>query len=144
MSEITVADVWIRQTLMNDGDVAAAVSTRIYPDKVPANGTFPCIVYALYVPEADTIAVGDITVMSNFLYIVKMIVQGGSYIPANAMARKVNQLLHSASGSNAYGAVLACRREQPFRQAESKKVGQIVQEFRSLGGIYRLWVQEAE
>lgn len=128
---------WIYATLSADATLTGLVSTRIYDGLAPQGGALPYVVYN-HMGGADLLGIGAIRVFANGLYQVKAVCKGNSYAPAKAIADQVDELLHGASGATTDGVVLACVREQPLALIEQ----QDGIEYRHVGGIYRLFVQQ--
>lgn len=144
MAEITAAERWLAGVLKSDGDLISLVNGRVYANRVPSTGSYPCILFAFYHPGPDLYAAPDVRVLSSLRYIVRGIVEGESTIAVQPIADAIDRLLQASGGSNVDGVIGNCIREQPFFMPEDQQVGQVIKSWRHLGGIYRLTVQPNE
>lgn len=138
MSEIVRADVWLHGKLSVDATLTAAVSTRIYSYLAPSGTTFPFVVYA-FQGGADVSAIGAIRIMNSGLYQVKAVGQGNSMVAVEAIANRIDALLHGVTGTVSGGVILACVREQPLAYVENSNGIR----YNHLGGLYRIFIQSA-
>lgn len=138
MIENTLIESWLYSRLAGDATLAAAVGGRIYSYVAPATAATPFVVFSAQSPGYDVMGVGTARVMLNSLYQVKVVVQDASFSTATTAAHRIDALLHGATGAPAGGRVLGCVREGPLAYAE---VSDGI-EYRHLGGLYRIWVQE--
>lgn len=138
MIETTLVESWLYSRLSTDAALAAEVGNRIYAYVAPARTATPYVVFSAQSPGFDVMGVGTARVMLNCLYQVKVVVQDASFSGAKKAADRIDELLHGATGTPAGGQVLGCVREGPLAYAE---VSDGV-EYRHLGGLYRIWVQE--
>lgn len=138
MIETTLVESWLYSRLSGDATLVSKVGTRIYAYVAPATADTPFVVFTAQSPGFDVMGVGTARVMLNCLYQVKVVVQDGSFNGAKDAADRIDALLHGATGTPAGGQVLGCVREGPLAYAE---VSDGI-EYRHLGGLYRIWVQE--
>ena len=141
MAETFVADSWLYAVLSGDAQLVALATGGIYghsnPNKTP---TFPFVLFGLQGAGMDVRGVGPARVMAPMVYLVRGISEGNSFGGnLKSIADRIDALLQAASGSAAGGLVLVCVREQPFVLPETGPDGR---QYRHLGGIYRLFVQD--
>ena len=141
MSEPWVADSWLYAVLSGDATLAGLVAARIYahnnPNRTPV---FPYVLFQLQGNGADVRGVGPTRIMAPMVYLVRGIGEGNSFGGnLTTIADRIDTLLQAASGTAAGGVVLSCVREQPFALPEVAGDGR---QYRHLGGIYRLFVQD--
>lgn len=137
--EITTVERWLRATLTGDLTLAALVGDRVFSTIAPRDAAHPLIVYS-FQAGLDTIGVGTARIMSRPLFTIRVVAPSGSFADLEDAARRVDELLHGAldrpvAGS---GLVLSCMREQPLALALMEEGT----EYRQLGGIYRIDVQQ--
>lgn len=138
MIENTLVETWLYGKLSGDATLTAKVGARIYSYVAPTTATTPYVVFSAQSPGFDVMGVGTARVMLNCLYQVKVVVQDASFNTAKDAADRIDELLHGATGTPSGGEVLGCVREGPLAYAEiSDGI-----EYRHLGGLYRIWVQE--
>lgn len=137
MIEIMRVSEWLYETLSSDATLTALVADRMYDGIAPQAATFPYITFN-WQGGADVSAVGGIRIMNNGLWQVKAVVNETSYATILPIADRVDQVLQRASGAVSDGIILACVREQPLALIENSNGVQ----YRHLGGLYRIYVQE--
>jgi hypothetical protein len=135
MTQPTAAETWLYSKLSADATLLGLVSTRIYGYVAPPQTTYPLVIYQ-YQAGHDVGGVSAVRIMSQEVYVVKAVGRDTSFSTLKPIAKRIDELLHRASGSTADGQVLACVREQPFRMVEVEDGI----EYRYLGGIYRIFV----
>jgi hypothetical protein len=135
-SEIVIAERWLNQTLTGD---AALAAMGVHGHLIPKDAALPAIVFVPR-PGLDLVALGGARVFSTLDYIVKGVCQAESLAPLVEAVTKVDALLHGKSGAVTGGRVLSCIRVQPIAYPETSQGKQ----YRHLGGVYRLQVQEEE
>lgn len=138
MIENTLVETWLYGKLSTDATLVAQVGTRIYSYVAPTTATTPYVVFSAQSPGFDVMGVGTARVMLNCLYQVKVVVQDASFSTAKTAANRIDVLLHGTMGYPSGGEVLGCVREGPLAYAEITDGI----EYRHLGGLYRIWVQE--
>lgn len=136
MSEIVRADVWLYGVLSADATLTAAVSSEIHSYLAPSGTTFPYCLYA-FQGGKDVSAIGGIRIMFPGVYQVKAVGQGNSMVGIEAIANRIDTLLHGATGTVSGGVILACVREQPLAYVENSNGIR----YNHLGGLYRIIVQ---
>lgn len=134
--ETLVAETWLAAVLSGDSVLNTAVGGRIYGYVAPQGTPLPFVLFQQQAAR-DVAGVGPSRIMSNLLYIVKVIGQTNSFTSLEAAANRIDAVLQAASGTNVRGAVYACVREAPFALVESTDTGQ----YRHLGGQYRLFAK---
>ena len=88
----------VRAVLAGNGAVAALVSTRIYPDRLPQNVTLPAISYAIY-SEDSIEAMGGMTGLAETIIEVRC--WSSTRLQATAMSDAVRLALASYQGTSA-------------------------------------------
>ena len=137
MHELVIADTWLVATLSGDATIAAAATGGVHDGNAPQGTAAPYVIIA-YQSGSDVVGLGGRRVLTNPLYLVKVVGQAESYADLQPIANRVDQLLHAATGTAAGGRVLSCVRETPVKYPETKNGIP----YRHLGGLYRLQVQE--
>jgi hypothetical protein len=130
---ITVED-WLYETL------SAAVAVPVYSGIAPENAPYAVCVFAyLDSNDLNAIACGEQRVMTRFDYAVRMSDRSESFTTIAAGAQAIDEALQGGKGlSEVGGQVLSCSRESPFVQRETDPNGQ---QYLSLGGVYRIFVE---
>lgn len=103
----------------------------------PPGTEMPYVIVASH-SGADVLGINADRIMSDLLFQVRVIgaaSQMSQLVSANA---EIDNLLGRTSGSANGGFILACFRESPI-QIDQEIAGEI---FSSLGGLYRLYVQQ--
>jgi hypothetical protein len=135
--ELSAASKWLYTTLAADSALAAVVSTRIYADLAPQAAAHPLVVFQ-FQGGVDFQAVGAIRIWSNLELLIRGIDQTTTYTAnLRTIAKRIDAVLHAASGSNVDGVIIACTRLRPFQLTELTDGVQ----YRHLGGFYRLLAQ---
>lgn len=137
-NEVVLVDKWLASVLGADATLSGLVGSRIYSYLAPNGSVFPFIIYA-YQGSIDVIAIGGIRIMNNGVYQVKSVGQSNSMVAQEAIANRIDTLLHGKTGTVAGGIVLACVREQPIAYVENLNGLR----YNHLGGLYRTIVQSA-
>ena len=127
--------------LKGDATINGLIGQRVYMNEVPDDAAYPVILAHMYAPSPDTRALGNVRVMANMMYIIRAIAKGSSTISVEPIANRLDQIFEDNAGANIAGVIGASVREMPFFMSEEAKVGNSIQQFRHLGGIYRLTVQ---
>ena len=134
--EIAAVAEFLYDTLSAD---AVGVANRVYEDLAPRGTATPFVVFQSYLPGRDLMVVGTNRVFVDGLWIVKAVTKGLSYQPLITIADSIDQALHGEQfETKTDGYVLGCVRDQVLRYPELNDGI----EWRHLGGIYRIWVQE--
>lgn len=129
---------WLYTVLSGDATITGLVGSRIYDGLAPQGAALPFVVFN-FQGGVDLRGVGTVRVFNSGLYQVKAICQGESYAPAAAIADRIDELIHGNRGSVSDGSVVDCVREQPLTLIEQQNGVQ----YRHVGGLYRIIVQEA-
>lgn len=140
-SESLIADEWLVAILSADATISAAVGARIYSEMAPEDAIFPCIIFSMRPTARDVMGVGPNRIMAHLVYSIQAVGQYESYSPLQAIADRIDVLLHGAKGNVASGAgsVLGCVRDGELRYPEVEDGVQ----YRHLGGLYRIMAQKA-
>lgn len=134
--ELLAADDWIHDVLTADPDLAGLVDGRVYVDLI--RGALPAIVFSVDSPGVDTIGVGGVRIMARPTYTVKVVGQGGSFVPLRPIADRIDVLMHGNHDAAATGGIVFSGvRETPLHYTTLEEGIT----YRHLGGTYRLHVQ---
>lgn len=131
---------FIMDTLIADPVLTAALSTTssIFELPAPEETVYPIVGISCLSPGVVVQGVGNVEIMHNQLWLVRGIVEGTDSEPLVPIGRRIHALLEgSQTQALPDGTLEACYRTQAFRLAQISGGRQ----FRSLGGIYRLFVQ---
>jgi hypothetical protein len=139
VSAVALAESWIYWVLSNDATLAGLVGTQIYTGVAPEGATYPLLVVQ-YLSALDTVAMDNERVLTNIRYGVHCADRVGSILHLDAIAARVDQVLHGQSNytfpTGAY--MLNCQREQPI-----STFGEVAGvQTRELVNIYALVIQE--
>lgn len=132
--EVEVVAAWLGARL---GSNAVGVANRIFEGVAPPNTAYPLVRFA-YMGGSDVNTLNGARVMQSGIWLVAAVAQASNYSALTTIAALIDSRLHRQTLTLADdGIVLACVREQPFRQIENQD-GVI---YRSLGGLYRIYAQ---
>lgn len=132
-TELTTIKTWLYAKLADD---AAGVGDRVYDSLAPRSATYPLVIFQ-FQGGHDTFGVGTARILSQGTWLVKGVEKAKGFGTLKTIAGTIDSLLHASSGTAGGGTVLACVREQPFMMVEN----QDGEEYRHLGGIYRILAQ---
>lgn len=135
--EATRIDRWLFETLTGDAALTAAVGSRVYSDLAPDKAAMPYVVFSMQTADRDVQGIGTERFLVQPVYLVKAVGAGVSYEPLEAIADRIDAVLQGGAGSVTGGLIHACIREQMVRYPEVDAG----QQFRHLGGLYRIWAQ---
>lgn len=136
-TETLVIEGWINSTLLADTTITNAVGQRVAEGQAKEDWVepiYPMILFQEQSPPRDIHGVGATIIMVEGLYLIKAIVEGDSYVPAQPLAERINFLFHDKTVATAGGEIFSSVRERPFRMPE---VDSGV-DYRHLGAIYRI------
>lgn len=142
MAEETFAVDTVIYTLLNaDPTLTALIAGRIYSETIPADGGYPCILFAHY-RGRDTNAVGGgRRVLSRFEYVIRAITKGSdSYQQASAIASRMDDLLVTINQSvtvNGNTYFLGGMERVHSLRSQEEEDGE---RYNYLGGIYETFV----
>lgn len=88
----------VRAVLAADASVAALVSTRIYPDRLPQNVTYPAITYEINFNASYEAMDGILGLAESF---VEVVCWSATRLQATALAEAVRLALTSYQGTSA-------------------------------------------
>ena len=139
-AELLTADEALYEALAGDAALVAELADGadgIYQGSVPDGGALPAVVFAPQTDGADVVAWPAHRVATGVTYLVKVVVEGRSFVPARAAAIRLDAVLNGlgpvdVDGGRLHGAV----RVGPFRLNEDTATGK----YRHEGGLYRLLV----
>lgn len=129
---VTVIDSWLYSKLSTDSALSELVGDRLIGTLAGGNVVTPYVVWFLS-SARDISTVPTIRVQVDALYTVKAVGEGSSWDEVQAVASRVDALLHGANDTTATGSV-ACVRESIVQYAEVDSGTQ----YRHLGGIFRV------
>ena len=130
---------WLYGILINDITLSGSIGSAIYTGTAPA-GASPPYVLINHLTGRDVMGVGTTRVMTHLIYQVKVVGETQSFVALEAIADRIDVLLHGASGESAgmpgtLGAeLLSCVRTGTVSYAEEAEG----RPYRHLGGIYEL------
>lgn len=120
---------WIGDTLVADPVLTGKVHNGIV-----GAADYPAVVFEP-VSNRSIAVVGGANIMSEALYLVKVVGEGRSMAQLRAMANAVYSRLHDATGSNADGEVWACHRDEEMNLPPDVVNGKI---YRTLAQRFRI------
>ncbi len=133
---LMTAETWLAQTIKGDAELQALIGERVHIDYVPNGSEYPLVVLSfISAPPVTNLSVD--VVMFDEIWLVKVWVEGNSYVPAAAILEKIQALLHKASGSAANGSVIGCTQEELFRLAENEGD----KHYKCFGQYFRIYTQ---
>lgn len=145
--ELTRADLFVWDRLANDATLFAALGSPggsekgVFGERAPQGSTLPYVVFSVAAEGPDRRSLGGGRIAVRPLYLVRAYAQTRSWQGIlKTLADRIDARLHLPAFVGAVagdGRVGGCLRESAFRQVE-EEAGQ---EFRALGGFYRLWVE---
>lgn len=139
MSETLVAERWLTDILSNDATLTGLINGRVYGYVAPDDSELPLVVFKFF-DGADETGVGAVRLYSALQYIVEVIGEGESFVALETIANRVDVLLHGKNNLLVDGGnIIECIRVRPTASVEVIEGGV---QYRHLGGIYQLMVQE--
>jgi hypothetical protein len=130
---VDIADRWLLATLTGDSTLSTMVGGRISGDEYPTEWANPLVHFDMS-STRDIYGVGAVRIGVQAVYLVKVIGEGSSYAALRPIARRVDELLHDARATTAYGHI-ECWREAAVRYGETM----VGVRYRHLGGMYRVF-----
>lgn len=134
LEPVEIIDPWLYTTLANDPEIRSQVAGRIAADGAFGPTGTPFITWTMNSSRDIQQAQGS-TLWNESLYLVKVVGQGGSYVPITPIAKRINtplDMVTNAPGPN--GGFITIRRDRLVRMPE---VDDNVQ-YRHLGAIWRI------
>lgn len=129
-----IIDPWLYATLSGDPALAGLVSGRISGTLSVDTLAVPYVTFLMQ-SSRDIAGVGGTRISTDNLYAVKAVAQTGTWDDVNAIAQRIDALLHRPSAVMTQGSgSLSCIREQIIQYPEVEEGLQ----YRHLGGIYRI------
>lgn len=140
LTSVAIAETWLFARLTTDPPLAALVGTRLFAGIAPEGTDYPLLTYQ-GATGADTTAPGMRRIITQMTYDVHMAVREASIAALDAIAARVDALLHGQQAyqfpSGAY--TVAC-----YRTALVPLAGQVAGvQTRELIASYTIIVQEA-
>lgn len=136
-----VGQEWLNARLAGDAALRSILSvpsgqSRVAMGVAPsAWGAGPFVTFSPQVPMADVLGTGTARIMGAGEFLVRAGGQPTAWGAIKAAAKRIDALLHGATGTTADGEVIACvRMEDHFMQSEERP-GEV---FYFLGGQYRV------
>jgi len=131
--DIDTVDKWLVDTLKNNGAVAALVGARVYFDVAPVEAVMPCIIITM-ADERDVAFVGNITAQTNFVYNVKAVNTGGSFVSCYSIRKAADAALKAACSITANIGVIRTGGARFTEQVANVKYNYLVSIWRVLAG----------
>jgi len=125
------AEAWITDVLNGN---AALVGDRVYAYMAPPDAVFPYIVFN-FVSGVPLAVVNAIKIWEEMIYQVKAIGKTSSPASLEAIATKIEELLHRKQGTVTNGEVLTSQHEAAVSYPE---LGDNGVRYHHLGGLYRI------
>lgn len=119
-------------------NVTANVGGRIYGHTVPEGAIYPLVLFTLAGNADNRETVEGFILWSEMVYAVRIIDEVESFAPLEVGAAAIRAALHRVEGTNVSGEIIQCLEQSPYQLIEIRPDGS---EVRSLGGIYRPYVQ---
>lgn len=131
---VSVAEAWLLDVLAGDATLVGLVGSRFVSTLAPVgNLALPCVSWSL-MSSRDITAVGGEIIDTESIYLVKAIVMGASWTPAEPIADRIHTLIHGKSVTFSGTSSLTCVRDRIHQRPE--EVGG--QQYRHLGGMYKI------
>lgn len=138
-TETLTGAIWINQRLTGDATLMAMLGEapqRVWHPMAAEGAVVPYVVFTDAAPH-DVLGVGGGRIMTDMLYTVRGVAESSDLDSLKGVARRIDFLLHNASGPADDGTVLWCVRMNPVSTPELRAGRQ----WSGLGGVYKLWVQ---
>jgi len=133
---IPAARKFLYGLLAADPTIAAAVGTRIFPERVPAGQAYPAIVYSL-LAAVPVIWMGPRPVYTHLECQILATDEGESLATVTPIANAVDQAMRGAHGTNSAGEVFATQQTSEIHYVDDS--GGVA--YQRLGAQYRLEAQ---
>lgn len=138
-TELWTVEKFINDTLKADIEIASLVGVRVYSELIPprmvsSEATYPCIVFQSMAP-VDINGANTTRIAVSDIFAVKAIGKD-SFASVDAIAARIDELLHGVRLELSEGVVFTSIREQPLSYTE---VDNGVAYFYR-GGLYRVLV----
>lgn len=131
---VEIIDTWLYATLSQDPDLAALVGDNV-TGTLSANPLTPPYAHFMLQSSLDVRGVGGYRISTDNLYVVKGVVQGGSWDDVLPIASRIDYLLHRPTATMASGGgSLTCVRDSTIQAVEVEDGLQ----YRHLGGVYHI------
>ena len=137
-TETIPAETYLYNVLSGDSQLASYGITGYFNGSVPSLQAGPYILYT-FISASDNTTMEGYRVNVPIRYIVRAVTQTRDYASLQAMADRIDALLHRSSGTAAGHSIDACVREAPYELIEDR--GDL--QWRHLGGRYRIWVSSS-
>jgi hypothetical protein len=131
---VEVIEPWLFSLLSLDATLEGMVGDRIVGTVADDELNDPYVVFSLN-STRDVNGIGSLRVMTDNLYVAKVVGRVQAWEPLLPIARRVTTLLEGATGSTVAGHVLGVRREQVVQYVEVDAG----QQWRHVGGLFRVW-----
>lgn len=134
-----IVDELIYKTLLGDATINSYIGNRIFEYQHPSGADYPCIVFNNQTPPRDIRGVGSATIMTDTLYVIKVIGETTSYLPIQPISKKIHSLFNGMQATNTgldqNGTVIGMVREEVIKYPEVDAG----KHYRHLGGLYRVF-----
>jgi hypothetical protein len=136
-NELSKAQKWIYDTLVNDAETTALIGQRVYHGQARAGTLYPLIVFS-HQGGPDTQGVCTVRIQANPIFQIKVICDGNPNQQARDVADRIDELFQTAVTQISDGYVFSSRRIQPIDYIESKPNGG--GHYTHVGGLFRLLI----
>lgn len=136
LNEEVAAQLWLKGFLEADGTLMGMLNGGVYLRTTPTTAGLPLVKIDIQDRE-DLMVVEMHRIWSNITYLVRGVTRGPDWTEVQAIANRIDQLLHRANGSSTDVNVQQVYREETFTD-ETVEGGDL---YHHAGGIYRLLVQ---
>lgn len=136
-AEDSIVAQWLTTTFEADIALNSLLSGGVWSGPAADQTPYPILRFDMQ-SSVPVRGVGPTEIMANMLWLIRGVTEGASYAPLTPIANRIHALLQGVDGLAVVdGTIVACVREQGWR-TEMIQAGR---DFRSLGGIYRIYVQ---
>ncbi len=135
--EDNVVSLWLTSLFEADGVLPGLAVGGVWSGPAEPETSYPIIRFSLQ-SSIVVRGVGTTEIMVNMLWHIRAVCEGASFAPVTPIASRIHTLIQGINALTVTdGTIVSCVREQALR-LESIQAGR---DFRSLGGIYRIYVQ---
>jgi hypothetical protein len=130
---------WLQTRLGGDSTLTAAAPSGVWTHPAPDKRQSVWVTYQLQADHDEKTA-SQVTIWNSSLWLVRAWKETRDYEDLTAAAARIHALLNTVQAplpGTAHAIIYNCNREQGWMQAEVDNS----REFRSLGGLYRIYTQ---
>lgn len=138
MDVISEAEVWIRQTLLDNPNIVTVFGQRVFSHPGPRYNQddtrvqYPICTYEFMYPQPDLRVVGAERFWSEIRFLVRGIMKGNDATTLGAGAAAIFESLNGAWGSTDGAIITSCVQDRPYKDIEILVSTQYIH----LGGEY--------